>query len=139
MGSYLFDANALVYWVNARAPQHGEVARAVRALIENGDEVYALSSSLNEIYYALHTHYTNEAAARDSIADIAATFALVDLTTPLVKASLLSDEPDYEDGLVRAAAETLEVDAIVTYDKKAFTASRIPKLAASALCENRVP
>ena len=92
---------------------------------------YALSSSLNEIYYALHSHYMSEGEARASIRDIAETFDLVDLTGLQVFAALDSDEPDYEDGLIRSVAEALQVDAIISYDKKAFHKSFIPKYTAS--------
>lgn len=44
--------------------------------------------------------------------------------------ALDSDEPDYEDGLIRAAAEALQVDALITYDKKAFKYSSIPSMTA---------
>lgn len=72
----------------------------------------------------------SEKDARDSIRNIAEVFDLVDLTEPLIFDALDSDEPDYEDGLIRTAAETLQVDAIITYDKQAFKDSFIPKMTA---------
>lgn len=72
----------------------------------------------------------NEADARSAIRDIAETFDLVDLTGLFVFESIDSDEPDYEDGLIRAAAEALQVDAIISYDKAAFKQSPIPKMTA---------
>lgn len=128
MSSFLFDANALVYWVYPGSPHHDQVNGFLDVVLSERSAIYALSSSLNEIYYALHSHYMSEADARDSIRDIAGLFDLVDLTGPLVHASLDSDDPDYEDGLIRAAAEFLQVDAIITYDRSAFRSSFIPKL-----------
>ncbi len=58
-------------------------------------------------------------------------FDLVDLTGLLVYSALDSNEADYEDGLIRAAAEALQVDAIVSYDKKAFKGSCIPRKTAA--------
>ena len=55
-------------------------------------------------------------------------FDLVDLTGLLVYSALDSNEADYEDGLIRAAAEALQVDAVVSYDKKAFKGSYIPRI-----------
>ncbi len=46
-------------------------------------------------------------------------------------AALDSNEPDYEDGLIRSTAEALQVDAIISYDKKAFHKSFTPKYTAS--------
>lgn len=128
MSSFLFDANALVYWVYPGSPHHEEVTDLLKSLVSRRNNVYALSSSLNEIYYALHSHYMDEKNARDSIRNIAEVFDLIDLTGSLVFSALDSDEPDYEDGLIRATAEALQVDAIITYDKKAFTDSFMLKM-----------
>ena len=130
MKSLLFDANALLYWVYPSSPFHDDVSNLLHEAFEQDVSCYALSSSLNEIYYALHSHYMSEAEARASIRDIAETFDLVDLTGLQVFAALDSDEPDYEDGLIRSAAEALQVDAIISYDKKAFRRSFIPKMTA---------
>ena len=90
---------------------------------------------MSDTYYTLHSKYTTEEIARSSIQLIAETFDLVDLTGLFVFTAIDSNEPDYEDGLIRAAAETLEVDAIITYDKKAFRNSPIPKLTAQEALE----
>ena len=131
MSSFLFDSNALVYWVYPDSPFNGEVSDFLLEALSGKNSVYALTSSLNEIYYALHRHYMSEPCARESIRDIAHVFDLVDLTGALVFDSLDSDEPDYEDGLIRAAAESLQVDALVTYDKKAFRHSAVPTVTAA--------
>lgn len=135
MSSFFLDANALVYWVYPGSPFHEEVSRFLDEALQGTSSVYALSSSLNEIYYALHSHYMSEEDARASIRDIAEVLDLVDLTGTFVFNALDSDEPDYEDGLVRAAAEALQVTALVTYDKKAFGKSKIPSMTAAEAME----
>ena len=136
MTSLLFDTNTLVYWAYPDSPFHEEVSRLIDEVFVSQGSPFVLSSSLNEAYYALHRHYMEEPEARESIDDIAETFDLIDLTDYLVRASIRSNEPDYEDGLIRAAAEDLQVDAIITYDKPAFKNSFIPKMtAAEALAE----
>ena len=109
---------------------NAEVSSFIHDAVVHGHSLYVLSSTLNEVYYALHAHYMGEAQARKAIASIAAVFDLVDLNVNLVNASIESDEPDYEDGLVRAAAEALQVDAIVSYDRRAFKRSFIPRITA---------
>lgn len=135
MTSLLFDANALVYSACTSSPFHGEVRRLQCALAKSGGRAHALASSLNEVYYVLHRHYMNEADARSAIRDIAETFDLIDLTGLFVLESIDSDEPDYEDGLIRVAAEELQVDAIISYDKAAFKNSPVPKLTAAEALE----
>ena len=136
MKSFLFDTNALVYWVNSNSEYHQAIRELINRAIESDAILYALTSSLSDTYYTLHSKYTTEEIARNSIQLIAETFDLVDLTGLFVWESIRSNEPDYEDGLIRAAAEALQVDAIISYDKKAFRNSPIPKLTAQEACEN---
>ncbi len=135
MSSFLFDSNALVYWLYPGSPFHEDVSKFLKESLSQGHNIYALSSSLNDIYYALHRHYMSEKDARDSIRCIAELFDLVDLTGILVFEALDSDERDYEDSLIRASAEALQVNAIITYDKKAFKGSFIPKMTAEQALE----
>ena len=131
MKSFLFDTNALIYWVNEGAEPHGDVSALIRKTVSENMPVFALASSLNDVYYAMRCHYSSEAAARESVRDIAELFDLVDLAGPFVFEALDSDEPDYEDGLIRAAAEALQVSAIVSYDRKAFRRSAVPRVTAA--------
>lgn len=131
MTSLFIDSNVLVYWLHPGSPFNAEVSAFLREAFARDQSLYVLSSSLNEVYYALHSHYMDERSARASIETVADVFELVDLTSSIVSTALASNEPDYEDGLVRAAAEALAVDAIVSYDRKAFHASPIPSLTAA--------
>ena len=74
--------------------------------------------------------HTSIEEARESLRDIVDTFDLIDLTGLFVHESIDSDEPDYEDGLIRVAAEELQVEAIISYDKAAFKNSFVPKMTA---------
>ena len=94
-----------------------------------------MTSSLKDVYYVLCKHYMKEIDARNALWDIYSVFDLVDLDAMLVLDSLESDEPDYEDGIIRAAANALQVDAIISYDEKAFRKSKIPKMTAKEVLE----
>lgn len=135
MTSLFFDTNALIYWAHLQSKYCEEVSTLIYAATANNSSLYALSSSLNEVYYVLHRHYMTEAKARESIREIAEVFDLVDLTGPFVFGSIDSNEPDYEDGLIRVAAEALQADAIITYDQAAFKNSFIPKMTAAEAFE----
>ena len=136
MSSFLFDTNALVYWVYPDSPHNEEVTVLLQGVLSGRGSAYALTSSLNEVYYVLRRQYMSEEDARESIREIAEVFDLVDLTGLFVFDALDSDEPDYEDGLIRAAGEALGVDAIITYDKKAFRSSVVPSLTAREALTN---
>ena len=60
-------------------------------------------------------------------------FEVTELTLEILDAALASDEPDFEDGLVRATAEALGVDVIVSRDARAFVGSSIRRCSAVEL------
>lgn len=134
MTSFFFDTNALIYWTYPESLCHNEISKLLAAAADQSS-LYALASSLNEVYYILRRHYMTEPEARESLRDIANTFDLVDLTGSFVFESIDSNEPDYEDGLIRVAAEALQADAIITYDQAAFKNSFVPKMTAAEAFE----
>ena len=130
MTSLFFDTNALIYWAYSDSPEHHNISKLLHGAFLGNAAVYCLSSSLNDVYCVLRRQYTSELSARDAVRNIAEVFDLVDLTGTFVFESLDSTEPDYEDGLIRAASEALQVDALITYDHAAFLGSFIPKMTA---------
>ena len=134
MASILLDTNIIVYWAHESSPMHGNVSQLIRKAAACDYDMYVLASSLSDAYYVLHSNYMKEPAARRSIENAANSFTLIDLTLDMVYAALHSDEPDYEDGLIRAAAEALQVDAIISYDSRAFRKSIIPRYDADEAC-----
>lgn len=51
--------------------------------------------------------------------------AIVPMGAEECLASIHSDEPDFEDGLIRACAELNDIDFILTRDAAAFRRSRV--------------
>ena len=88
---------------------------------------------LKDVYFPLCSHYTDEVTARRSIALIALeVFDLVDLSGLLVFGCPSTQIDDYEDGLIRAAAEALRLMRS-SPTTKAFRNSSIPSLTARSL------
>lgn len=134
MATTLFDASALVYWLFVESPCHDEVNDALRWVIGRGDDVLACASSLNETYYTLVHHCGfSEAEARQALRNVVDVFSIAPTSERVVRRALESDEPDYEDAVVRACAELNQVDAILSYDRRAFLGSEIPKVDARGL------
>lgn len=69
--------------------------------------------------------------ARLTIGHLMAVFELLPLMGHNVRKAYHSDEPDFEDGLIRAVAEENQVDVIVTRDAAAFHGSTIPAMDAA--------
>ena len=136
MATTLFDVNALVYWVFSGSPMHDEVAAALRKILASGDDALVSASSLNEAYYTLMHHCGfSEGEARQALRNVTRVFSVAPTNLAVVRAALESDEPDYEDAVVRACAEANQVDGILSYDRRAFRGSPIPRVTAEQLIE----
>lgn len=136
----LIDTNVLIDYCDRLRPSHEEAASLVRVAAEHGDvDLIVLVSSLKDLYYILCRRLQNESLARQAT-EVASqsVFVVTDLLASYALRALLSNEPDFEDGLIRAAAEELDVEAIVSRDGQAFALSRIPRLDAQEAVERLV-
>ena len=131
MAAILYDVNALIYWCFVGSPKNYEVSAMTRRLIERGDALLVAASTLNETYYTLIHHCEfSEPEAREALRLITKVFEVAPVDCRIVQNAIDSNEPDYEDAVVRACAEDNEVDAILSYDRRALTGSRIPRVVA---------
>lgn len=90
------------------------------------------SSSIKDAYYILCRHYHDEEMVRGRLSEFCELFEIAELTVPIIRSAFVSDEPDFEDGIVRAMAEALGVEAIITRDVGAFAGCSIPSMDARA-------
>lgn len=124
----LFDTNVLIDLTISSRPQHDVAVLAFSGIFQGRHHAYALASSLKDVYYICHRHYGSESLARTIVTRLRSAFELIDLTDTLVDTALESDEADFEDGLVRAAAEYVGCSAIVSRDKGAYEHSTCSRL-----------
>ena len=131
----LFDTNILLDLCNVnRVPFHQDALDLLTRCVRRGDaEMLVCVASLNDVYYVLRRHYGSEEQARRYVGELMELFDV----RPLLHArrSLASDEPDFEDGLIRAVAEDSGVDTIVSRDRAAFAGSSIPRKTARECLE----
>lgn len=125
----LLDTNILLDMGISQRPEWAAATILLDEIVYGKAEGFIAASSLKDVYYIL-SKYTDEPKARKFV------LALLDLFTPVaVGASIcriaaLSDEPDFEDGLIRACAENVPVDFVISRDKTAFKHSSIKRLSA---------
>lgn len=137
MHRVMVDTKVLIDLVSSSRPAHGRTVAAVVALLGSGDfEGCVLSSALKDVYYVYCRHYGDEPSARRAIRELRRMFALFNLTPSIVDAALDSDEPDFEDGLVRAAAELTDCDFLLTRDAPGFLSAGFEKVDADGLLEH---
>ena len=126
----LLDTNIVLdFCNNRRVPFHSECVELLSVCLGRSDiELMVAISSLNDAYYALRRHYGTESQARQDIGRLLNLFEIRPLLVRHARQSYQSDEPDFEDGLIRAVAEDNQADVIVTRDAAAFRNSSVPSM-----------
>lgn len=92
-------------------------------------EGYVSALSLKDVYYVL-TKYADEEAAREFVCAAMDLFGVVGVDASICHTAAVSDEPDFEDGLIRACAESVPVDFIISRDEGTFARSPLKRLSA---------
>lgn len=131
--SVLVDTNVLIDLASTQRPEHKVTLDAVRRALLGGADLCCLSSSLKDVYYICRRHYGSEPTARGYVRHLTRVMRVLDLTSDMVDRALASDEPDFEDGLVRAAAELTGCSHILTRDAEGFLGSSAKKVDAHSL------
>ena len=130
MHRLLLDTNILLDCVDPRRAFHGDALRLLAQCNGGGDIGLASSHSLKDVYYVMSKLY-GEPSAREAVRALADLVVVGPVGVEETLMALDSNEPDFEDGLVRAFAELNEADFIVSRDQEAFRKSRVRKVSAA--------
>ena len=76
------------------------------------------------------TKYAGEPAARSFISSALDAFETVPVDELVCRSAAKSNEPDFEDGIVRACAENAHADFIISRNAAAFRRSKIKRVTA---------
>ena len=125
----LLDTNILLDSVIPNRPQHDEALALLKWCNGSGDYGFAAATSFNDAYYILCRAYS-EAIAREALENLLGLVAVAPVSAEECGRSLRSNEPDFEDGLVRACAELNGADFIITRDEDAFVGSKVKSVTA---------
>lgn len=128
----LLDTNILLDSVIPNRPQHDEALALLKWCNGSGDYGFAAATSFNDAYYVLCRAY-DETIAREALENLLGLVAVAPVSLEECDRSLKSNEPDFEDGLVRACAELNGADFIVTRDRDAFVGSKVKSVTAKEL------
>lgn len=134
MNNVLLDTNVLLDFVMEHRPESQEACELLRRAL--GGEIHAIiaATSLKDLYYILRKEMPDE-VCRDWIRAFVRGLTVEPLDIEACVVALESDEPDYEDGCIRAIAERAGVDFIITRDKKAFARSFVKAYTAREFLE----
>ncbi len=123
----LFDTNILIDAVDAQRPHSHAACLALKHCNGGRDMGLVTPSSLNDTYYTVKK-YMGEPWTRNAIRHLLELLVVIPFGPQECIISAESNEPDFEDGLIRAAAELNDIDFILTRDRKAFNYSHVRKL-----------
>lgn len=134
MSRLLLDTNYLLDFVRPERPESTEAVTLFRLICGSSHTACVASASLKDFYYLLRGDYS-EQERRDWLRVFIRAFDIEELDVEICSTALESDEPDYEDGCIRAIAERAQVDFIITRDKKAFARSWVKSYSAKEFLE----
>ena len=120
----LFDTNVLLDAVCPGRPEQKETHRLLARSNGDGDLGIACALSLKDVYYVMQKRF-DEPTARKAVEWLTNLLVIGPIGAEECLSALASNEPDFEDGLVRSCAELNDVDFIVTRDAKAFAGTPI--------------
>ncbi len=130
----LLDTNVILDAVCPERPESQEAMRVLHRCNGAGDMGIVLPTSLNDAYCIMRKR-NGESGARAAIDQLMGLLVIASFGGEECDLSLHSNEPDFEDGLMRACAELNDVDFILTRDKKAFAHSKVKSLSCSEYLE----
>ena len=125
----LLDTNVVIDYIIPDRPEHDSAEQLVASLARGQGFGFVCAGSLKDCYY-ICVKYIGEQSCRELIRQFLVMFDVLALRPDECLTAAYSDEPDFEDGLIRAVAESNDMDFIITRDAEAFQRSTVKSLAA---------
>ena len=126
----LVDTNVLLDAALEGRPHHKESAEVIDRCSGWGEFGMVCSLSLKDVYY-ISGRAHGEAWARSAVRHFMGLLAIAPVDAEVCAKALASNEPDFEDGIIRACAELNDADFIVTHDKAAYAHSTVRSVTAA--------
>ena len=130
----LVDTNVMLDAVLSGRPGTYAAREVINLCNGNGEFGMACALSFKDVYYiAAKIH--GESWARNAVRNLMGLLVIASVDAEVLDEAMRSNEPDFEDGIVRAAAELNGADFIITRDKAAFAKSKVRAVSASEYLE----
>ena len=133
MADIILDTNIMLDYLSPTREMHLDAVSALEQLLESDTyEPVILAASIKDAYHIMCRQYgqRREELVRDRLDCFRQIVTVVELTSEVLDRAFSSDEPDLEDGIVRATAELRGAAAIITHDNTAYTSSTVPSMTA---------
>ena len=109
----LLDTNVLLDFMVPERPESNAAVEVIRR-----------AGSLKDAYYVA-CKYLGEQAARDFVRAFLDALNVIALDEATCRIAASSDEPDFEDAIIRATAENMRANLILTRDERAYERSAV--------------
>ena len=126
----LLDTNVLLDAIEPGRPESNEACKVLERCNGAGDMGMACAMSLKDVYSVI-CKLRGEALARECVHMLMGLVVVAPTGAEEVDLAMRSNEPDFEDGLVRATAELNGVDFIITRDRSAFANTKVRSVSAA--------
>ena len=123
----LVDTNFLLDVMVSDRPFSSDSLRLFALMDDGVFDIGLCAGSLKDCYY-IARRYMSEEDRRLWLHVFLERMDVFPVDTVLCGAALASDEPDFEDGLIRACAEWWNADYILSRDAAAFVNSSVPRV-----------
>lgn len=135
MVNVFLDTNILIDAMIPGRPQHAEAVTILLLHSQRTITACISASSLKDIYYISRKELPKEKIIW-FISWFLDNLVVYPIDESICRAAIHSDEPDFEDGIMRAIAEQNCADFIVTRDGEAYRDSRIQAMNAESFLDN---
>lgn len=125
----MLDTNIVLDMAMRDRPDHYAALELLDEIEMKEATACLCATSLKDIYYVL-TKYMGERDARQYVRALLAVIELYPVDAQICYQALCSNEPDFEDGIVRACAENAKATYLISRDSSAFEVSPIKRMSA---------
>lgn len=133
MADVILDTNIMLDYLSPTRAMHLDAVDVLEQLLESDMyEPVILAANIKDAYYIMCRQYGQryEELVRDRLDSFRQIVTVVELTSDVLDRAFTSNEPDLEDGIVRATAELRNAAAIITRDSTEYDASLVPSMTA---------
>lgn len=134
MAKVVLDTNIVLDYLSSKREHHHDAVDLLETLFCDDDEPIVPAGCIKDAYYILCRHYHDEGLVRMRLDGFRRVVQVAELTNAIFDLAFSSDEPDLEDGIVRATAELHDAVAIITRDARAYRGSTVPSMDARSYC-----
>lgn len=120
----LLDTNVLLDFMVPERPESNAAVEVIRRCANGTDTGCVCAGSLKDAYYVA-CKYLGEQAARDFVRAFLDALNVIALDEATCRIAASSDESDFEDAIIRATAENMRANLILTRDERAYERSAV--------------